>query len=279
VGLVFWWGAQAGVGGAVLGFACGHLMIVVALLTLCFLEFPPEWIGSQEAARVGRYAKKYVLLILSGFFFYLGQWIDKVVFWLSRGIGVEGSFFRLFDSYDFPVYLAGLTIIPGLVYFVVFSETAFYFSLIKFLNCLISEPYSVILQAKFNLLRTMNHELRDQTLFQAVASGAALLAALWFLPGPHLIVVVAMAGAFFQLLLMTLLNFLYYFEFFSLAFVGAGVFLGCQILFSWAGVVWPSLAPGVGFLASAAAACAVSYGLLVSAGKTLDRRIFLKAVG
>jgi len=276
VGLVVWWGALGGVGGAVLGFAVGHLIIVGALLWLSLREFPPRWPTREARGNLGRYLRKYGLLVLSGLFFYLGQWVDKIVFWFSRGSGVEGTSFHLFDAYDFPVYLAGLTVIPGLVYFVIFSETAFYFSLIKFLNSLAGEPYSVILQARFNLIRTMNHELRDQTLFQACATGVALLATVWLLPGPqHNLVLLA----FFQLLLLTLLNFLYYFELFPLAFAGAGVFLGCQLLFAVVGLVWSGLPPGAGYLASTTLAAGVTFVLLQRATGSLDRRIFLKAVG
>jgi uncharacterized membrane protein len=280
VGLVAWWGSLGGAGAAVLGFAAGHLLIVAALLWLSLKEFPPLWPSRESRRKIGRYARKYALLVLSGLFFYLGQWLDKIVFWFTRGAGVDGSSFKLFDSYDFPVYLAGLTVIPGLVYFVIFSETAFYFSLVKFLNCLAGEPYAVILQARFNLVRTMNHELRDQSLFQACMTGVALLAVLWLFPGPQAsLIVLAMVGAFFQLLLLTLLNFLYYFEQFPMAFAGAGVFLAFQLIFAGVGVAWPGFPPGVGYLVSTATAAAVTFALLQHATKSLDRRIFLKAVG
>jgi len=277
VGLVAWWGGAWGVGGAVLGFAIGHLAIVGALLTLCWREFPPLW-APAPWSQVFLYVKKCRLLILSGLFFYLGQWIDKMVFWFSRGASIEGSAFHLFPDYDLPVYFAGLTIIPGLVYFVIFLETAFYSALQKFMNSLLADTYSTILKSRFHLMKTMNEELRDQMVFQGIFTAAAAALVFWVFPGLSWpLMILAMIGAFFQLLLMTFLNLMYYLELFPQAFVGAAVFLGGQGVLALGGVFFPALAPGVGFLVSAMAACLVSYLLLSGSIRTVDRAIFIRS--
>jgi uncharacterized membrane protein len=278
--LVLWWGGLWGVAGALLGFAAGHLLIVGALLALSLWAHPPL-AGPSAAGLIRRYLRQYWPLILSGFCFYLGQWADKFYFWNSRGDAVEGSWFRLFGAYDLPVYLGGLSIIPGMAYFVIMSETAFYHSLQKFLHALVRAPYAGIQVAKQNVIRVMITELRDQNLFQGLFSLAAALLAWWLIPDPAMrqTTLIIIAGSFFQLLLMTVLNFLYYFELYQRALSGAAVFLALNALvFPLLQQSLPGLPLGLGYLASLVLATGFAYVLLRRAVGSIDQRILLKAM-
>lgn len=278
--LVFGLGRVWGVGGAVLGFGLGHLLIVAALGWLCLKAFPPRK-PAMDKARLRRYLRANLALILSGFGFYLGQWVDKFFFWATRGTGVEGSFFRLFNDYDLPVYLAGLSIIPGLVYFVIVSETAFYHSLRKFLQALVRAPYAGIQQAKREMIGVMDRELRDQNLFQGLFTLLAILLAAWFVPDPDLrrTTWLLLMGSFFQLVLMTVLNFLYYYELYRRALLGALAFLGLNAVASpLLYLALPGLPLGLGFLGSVCLAALLSWVLLRQAVDSIDRRILLKAM-
>jgi uncharacterized membrane protein len=65
-------------------------------------------------------------LLLVGLFYNLGIWADKLVFWLNPASSRQvAGFFRASDVYDLPVFLAYLTIVPGMAVFLVRIETDF----------------------------------------------------------------------------------------------------------------------------------------------------------
>jgi len=73
-----------------------------------------------------RKKRMFMSLIWTGFFFNLGVWIDKYIFWYtpSTGIPVIGPF-NASLIYDLPIFLAYLSIIPGMAVFLVRMETDF----------------------------------------------------------------------------------------------------------------------------------------------------------
>jgi uncharacterized membrane protein len=280
VGLVAILSRSWGAGGAVLGYAAGHAITAAGLLVLSLGRYHPK-APAGGWAFVFRYAKKYRGLILSGALFYLGQWADKFAFWASRGEVIPGTPLRLFAAYDVPVYLAGLSIIPGLVYFVIYSETEIAASIRRFLSCLGHDTLGRIREAKDNLGIDLRREFRDQSLFQmAFSVGAAVLVLRRGGNGlSELIALVAIAGAFFQFTLMTLLNFLFYFELFAQALAGSLLFFVLNgLAFPLVQIAFPNLPPGSGYLASAAAAAALCYVSLNRAVPQMDRIVFLRSV-
>jgi uncharacterized membrane protein len=68
----------------------------------------------------------YASLMVSGFFFNLGAWIDKLMFWYYPATGqhVIGPL-NASVIYDFPIFLSYLSIIPGMAVFLVRIETDF----------------------------------------------------------------------------------------------------------------------------------------------------------
>jgi len=280
VALVAWWSTLWGVGGAVLGFAAGHAATVAGLLVLSFSRFPPSKPGN-DIKDVLKYAHKYLALILTGVFYYSGQWVDKIFFWVTRGTGVSGTPFRLYDTYDVPVYLAGLSIIPGLVYFVIYSETEIFSSIQHFLYSLLHGTWVKISDSKRKLASDIRTELRDQSIFQFFFSSLAAFILTGFSKdrtGSY-ILLITIAGAFFQFTLMTLLNFMYYFELYIKSMIAALSFLVLNgLVFPVIYFVWPSLLPGTGFLISTAFACLLAWRFLSGSIGFVDRSIYLKSL-
>jgi uncharacterized membrane protein len=221
---VLYLGRTMALGGAMLGFFAGQSFTVLLLLFLSFKEYRPAEVKETLKA-LGAYFPKYGFLFLSGLFYYWGIWIDKMVFWATVGQPVTGTFFRLFDTYDIPVYLANLTMIPGLVYFIVVLETDFYTYLKSFLQSL-GEGILSEIQARKNLMaEKLKTGLREQSLFQGVITAAFLVLA------PSLsrifsglnvgLLRITMLAVFFQLLFLTEMTFLFYFEQYRPAFIAA----------------------------------------------------------
>jgi uncharacterized membrane protein len=158
-------------------------------------------------------------------FYYWGIWIDKMVFWATVGQPVPGTFFRLFDVYDIPVYLANLTMIPGLVYFIVVLETDFYSSLKAFLQSLGEGILGEIQNRKKTMLVNLKEGLREQSLFQGVITAAFLILAppmARTFSGLNVFLLrTTIVAVFFQLLFLTEMTFLFYFEQYRASFVAA----------------------------------------------------------
>lgn len=273
--------ARLGSGGAVLGYASGLLAIDLAFIILGAVKFPPRKTPEGFGAFF-IYAKKYRSLILSGFFFYSGQWLDKFYFWVTRGTIVEGLRFRTYSDYDAAVYITGLSIIPGLVYFIIIAETRLYTDLRHFLFALNHASWKRIQKAKLRLITGIRHELWNQSVFQATCTIglAALFLAfdrlgfhspeLWF----------ALAASFFQFMLLSILVYLYYFELYSSALLTAFVYLIMNgVVAAVAYGFIPELPAGAGHLAAGSVASVLGFILMMRSVFRLDRIVFLKALG
>ena len=278
VPLVIGLGSRFGAGGAVLGYALGHALIAAGLMVLALLRYPPSRTAAGLAFVTG-YARRFRSLILSGACFYLGQWVDKFWFWASRGELVPGTPWRLYPAYDIPVYFAGLSIIPGLVWFVIYSETEISASIRHFLHSLGHETLGRIREAKMKVAVDLRRELRDQSLFQLAFSLAIAFVIINARLGDDRTLLLAIAGAFFQFTFMTLVNFLYYFELHDEALKGAGLFLLLNgLVFPPLLFAFPQVPPGAGYLVAAAAGGAFCLAAIRRALPDLDRLIFLKSL-
>jgi len=286
-------GRTLGLGGAMLGFAGGQLFTVAALLVLAFAEYRPGAAAAaartqspgSEAGQAGlgalaAYIGRYRFLFLTGLLYTLGIWIDKFVFWIAFGQKVPGGFMRLFDSYDLAVYFANLTLIPGLVYFVVVLETGFYTRLAEFLRALQHGTHQAIQSRKYAMIRRLRTGLREQALFQGVASGAFLILApailRLFFPGTVelLVLRVTLLAVYFQLLFLVLMTILFYFEQYREAFLGALVFCGVNLAAALATVLVPEIPLGSSYLAAGAAATVVSAVFVFTSIRKADRLIY-----
>lgn len=275
-------GGRWELGGAMAGFASGQLLAALFLAAQLLRKYRPA--GFARLPRIlGTYFSRYRFLFLSGLLYFWGIWVDKIVFWSGFGSGSDGTFLRLYDAYDVPVYLASLTMIPGLVYFVVVLETDFYLKLMDFLKSLQNRTLFRIQECKYALRGGMNRGILEQSLFQGIITLALALVAGRLLP--VLGVSATAAGVFrvlliavyFHFLLLTLITFLLYMELFFAAFLGSLIFFGLNLLGSLAIVVlhFPA-ANGYSYLVSAVIASAVSYAFADNGARRLDRTILAR---
>ncbi len=278
-GAVYVLGKEYKLGGAMAGFSIGQVSILVMLLILIRRYIKPGNIF-REMKPLGSYFKKYKFLLGAGIFYSAGIWIDKIALWYYSGSNVEGTYLVLFEHYDITVYFANLTLIPGLVYFMVFSETNFYVRLRRFLMKISTRTFTEIQEEKFGLLNTMKNSIREQSLFQGVITlGLIILAGSInknFLGGLSSLITLRMvlAGVFFHLLFLTLLTFLFYLERYKEAFITQICFFSINFggTLYFAGISSPVY--GAGYLLSGVLTSILSGLYLSRAIKTMDRRIF-----
>lgn len=112
-----------GTEGLLLGFVIGHVVLLMGMLWLVYFDFETDRILGFDLFRRGA---MYPSLMLAGFFYNLGIWVDKIIFWFTPETSqhVIGPL-RASLIYDLPVFLAYLSIIPGMAVFLVRIETDF----------------------------------------------------------------------------------------------------------------------------------------------------------
>jgi len=278
-GAVYLLGRDYKLGGAMAGFSIGQVSILIMLLILIRHYIKPGSIF-REIKPLISYFSKYKYLLGAGVFYSAGIWIDKIALWFYAGSHVEGTYLVLFEPYDITVYFANLTLIPGLVYFMVFSETNFYVRLRRFLLKISTRTFTEIQEEKFRLLNTMKVSLREQSIFQGVITVGLMVVAgsinenfLGGLSSPTTLRIV-LSGVFFHLLFLTLLTFLFYLERYKEAFITQICFFSVNFggTLYFAGMSTPVY--GVGYLTAGILTSILSGLYLTRAIKTMDRRIF-----
>ena len=113
------WGLE----GLLFGFMLGHYLMLCGLWFLILRHYPIRYFIAFDFLRAGR---MYPSLIWTGLFYNLGIWVDKAQFWYAAETSeaVIGPL-RASPIYDLPIFLAYLSIIPGMAVFLVRIETDF----------------------------------------------------------------------------------------------------------------------------------------------------------
>ena len=112
-----------GLEGLMAGFVAGQAALLMGMTVLILRNHPAQKFISFEF-----FDRKmlYPSLLLIGFLYNLGVWIDKFVFWANHDTSqsIIGPL-RASVIYDLPVFLAYLSIIPGMAIFLLRMETDF----------------------------------------------------------------------------------------------------------------------------------------------------------
>jgi uncharacterized membrane protein len=112
-----------GIEGLLAAFVLGQGLLVIYMLWLILKEYPADEFIAWDFLnpKLAHYS-----LMAIGFLFNLGIWADKLLFWLNPATSqpIIGSL-RASPLYDLPLFLAYLSILPGMAVFLVRLETDF----------------------------------------------------------------------------------------------------------------------------------------------------------
>jgi uncharacterized membrane protein len=267
--------------GALLGYAAGQWLTVIALYAMTLSGYRPSRLFFRSLVS---YLSRYRMLFLAGLLYAWATWADKVVFWFSFGSRIEGSWFRVFDSYDIPIFFAILTLIPSLIYFTIETETAFYPRLREFLRCVNAEPYQKIQERKYLMIRSLGAGLRGQSVLQGIVSIVLVLAAPTI--GPALFgagmnvpaLRITLVAVFFHSVFLSLLIFLFYLEMYGKAALSTLVFFAVNAAAS-VGIAWAADTRllGTSYLAGGVFGSLCAGIFLTRALKRFDQILFIRA--
>ncbi|GLR13779.1 exopolysaccharide Pel transporter PelG [Chitinimonas viridis] len=269
-----------GLEGLMGGFFIGQSVLLWGMVALVLYEFPGADFVRFDWLEV---RKVYPSLIWTGFFYNLAAWADKFIFWYypytsNQVIGP----LRASEIYDFPIFLAYLSIIPGMAVFLVRMETDFVEYYEKFYNAVREgETLQYIEEMRNEMVATIRQGIAEIVKIQGIAIllvfalGPILLDALHIsrLHLPLLYVDVVSAGL--QVVFLGLLNVFFYLDRRRIVLMLTGLLVVSNVLFTSISLYLGAAFYGYGFAAAMLLTVTVAMLVLDRKLETLEYETFM----
>lgn len=226
-----------GLEGLIGGFVLGQAVLLAGMLGLIVREFPADHFMSFEFFRRDQHHRT---LVLAGLAYNVAIWIDKLLFWFypTTGQAVIGPL-HASVIYDLPIFLAYLSIIPGMAVFLLRLETDFVDYYDGFYQA-VREGASLatIERLRNGMVTSARTGILEIVKVQAIAAllvigGSTTLLDILGISGLYApLLHVMVIGAGMQVVLLGILNVLYYLDRRRLALILTALFLGLNALFT-----------------------------------------------
>lgn len=224
-----------GLAGLLGGFVLGQAVLLTGMLGLVIREFPSDRFMSFEFFRRELHFKS---LMWIGFAYNLAIWIDKFMFWYwpPTGQNVVGPL-NASLIYDLPIFLAYLSIIPGMAVFLLRLETDFvdyydaYYDAVRSGGSLaLIERYrnGMVESARIGIFEIV--KIQTIAALLVIVAGSGLLRALGISELYETLLHVMVIGAGMQVVLLGILNIFFYLDRRRIALYLVAAFLGLNTL-------------------------------------------------
>lgn len=277
---VFHLGSTHGVAGAILGYSAGQVLIIVALLLIAQKSYPVKTLKLNW--EIFGYFPQFIYLFLTGFFFNMAVWSDKIIYWFTRGINIPGTLYYYYNEYDLPVFLSYMTMIPGLVYFLVISETIFHRDYINFIKNIGQDRLVTILENKRKMNLSLKKGLGGMILFQSawtvglILNDQTLIKIMGYQHVNVTILDTLLIAVYFQMILMILNIYLLYFELRKEAYYSTLIFLLMNLFLTLMFQQNTSIPPGTSYMLSSLLPVSYCFYQLFRKAAIIDYLIFNK---
>jgi uncharacterized membrane protein len=241
--------------GLLTGFILGHAILMIYLLRLITNNYTANKLLAFDFMNSKRV---YYILALTGIMYNLGIWADKFLFWFNPDTSEKAiDFLRYSPIYDLPIFLAYLSIIPGMAVFLVRIETDFVEKYNEFYNKINgSGTLDEIKRLKSNMIYTIKQaiyeifKVQGMTIIILIGTGEQLLNLMNIPEVYKPLLSICLIGVGVQVVFMSILNVLFYFDQRVVTFKLTAFFLVANVLFT---VITQYLGPsyyGYGFVLS-----------------------------
>jgi len=206
-----------GTAGLLGGFLAGQIVLLLAMVSLVARRFPTDRLVAFDFLDRRR---AYVSLALTGLLYNLGIWIDKLIFWFTPSTSevVLGPL-RASVIYDIPIFLAYLSIVPGMAVFLVRVETTFAVEYEAFFAAVRQgQPLAEIRRRRDRLTLAVKQGISEIFKVQGITVLVLLLAAPRLLEAVGIsrlylqLFSVDLAGVAMQVLMLAVFNVLFYLD-------------------------------------------------------------------
>ena len=272
-----------GINGLLSGLLAGHAVLLFTMLAVVIPEHP---LTHADTVRGDFMRRKQIfpILIFIGLFYNFGIWVDKLMFWFFPGTSevVIGPL-RASLIYDLPIFLAYLSIIPGMAVFLLRIETDFAEAYDGFFN-------AVRGNASLQEIETLGNEMIlavREGIYQIIrVQGMTVL--VLFMLGPKIIAWLGISDKFIhlyyidlvgvaaQVLMLAVLNVLFYLDRLSDAFWLTLTLLITNSVFTWITLQMGPTFYGYGFGLSMTITAFVGIFLLSSELENIEFRTFMR---
>jgi polysaccharide biosynthesis protein PelG len=269
-----------GLEGLLLGFVIGQVCLLFTLLALVVRQYPGDLMVSFDFLRRKQI---YPSLIFTGLFYNAGAWADKFVFWADPLTSVN-LFGPLLASpiYDLPIFLSYLSLIPGMAVFLIRIETDFAEKCERFyLTITRGGTLLQIMDAKKDLVEAVRVgmltmlKVQGATTIILLMMGTELM--LWFgiAPTHRALLQIDLLAVVIQLLLLAILNVLFYLDQRQAALRLCLLFFVSNALFSWLTLHLGPAFYGYGFALAVLLTGSVGLLILMRKLKQLEYETFM----
>lgn len=207
-----------GLEGLLSGFILGHSILLFMLLNVVFRSYSSNQLIAFDFLRRSQI---FPSLAITGLLYNLAIWADKFIFWFNPQTSTAIiSPLRGSELYDLPIFLAYLSIIPGMAVFLLRMETDFVEQYTKFYAA-INEgaPLKQILQIYEEMMRVIRRgfieifKVQGMVVIILLALGDKLLAWVGISPFYRILLNIDLVAVGVQVLLLAVLNLLFYFDY------------------------------------------------------------------
>lgn len=272
--------ARFGLEGLLGGLLLGHSLLFFSFFYTIIRQYPGQALIQFDFTRRSQI---YPSLILTGLLFNAAVWTDKVIFWFHPDTSQSViGLLRASVIYDLPIFLAYLSIIPGMAVFLVRMETDF------------SEAYDRFYNAvrEGDTLARIN-EFRDQMVLVAkdgiyeIFKVQGLTVVLLFLWGEQLLTAIGISTLYLplfyidlvavsiQLLLLAIQNVLFYLDARGINVVLCSLFFAGNLVFTLVTIELGASFYGYGFAAATLTAALSGLYLLSRKFDRLEYETFM----
>jgi uncharacterized membrane protein len=224
--------------GLLLGFVLGHFVLLMGMLLMIFRNYPGDVFTGFDFLDKRRI---YISLAFTGLFYNLGIWIDKIMFWYNPDTGSQiVGLLHHSPIYDLPVFLAYLSIMPGMAVFLVRIETDFVDFYVKFydavrdggsldyLNEIRDEMVYAIRQGIFEIIK-----IQGITVLIVFIAGPAVLRLVGINEINLPLLYVQVVGASLQVVFLGLLNVFFYLDKRMIVMIMTLAFVLLNVALTW----------------------------------------------
>jgi len=245
--------------GLLISFIIGNSIIFILLFLGIVIYYPSSNRKNKKFIRFDmfkqNYGKFYWKLAWSGMLYNIAIWIDKVIFWFSPIVG-----YMVIDNlhasmvYDFPIFLAYLSIIPGMALFFYRLEADFADMYAKFYGAINNHGTLMqIKEYKQGMIDTVKLSIQEIFIVQGAFNILLFLSAdrlfeLLLLPKLYLpLFYIDVIGVQLQLGFMSILAYLYYLDRQKEALIYTLLFVIINALLTWVSIQLGPYFYGYGF--------------------------------
>lgn len=226
-----------GLPGLLTGFVGGHFVLLLFMLVLIHRDYPSQ---TYICGSIFDRKASYPILIFVGLLFNIGIWADKFMFWFSEaGQRVIGPL-HASVIYDIPIFIAYLCIIPGMAILLLRVETGFTRQYDAFYKAVRNGgSLGVIRMHRDEMVVAARSCIYDIFKIQAVvvllifAFGDTLLNVLGVSSLYFPLLKIDVIGVSLQMLLLGILNFMFYLDKRRHALLLTFLFAAFNILLTW----------------------------------------------